>query len=83
MKGKKVNFKSLIISEVKSISERENLNLFLKEEVNEPQSIDIDKDFEEVNPMEFAEEAKKAKTLSEEVSRMKELLDFNNPLLKK
>ena len=83
MKGKSVNFKKLIISEVKSISEKNNLNLLLKEDVEKVNELDIENDFEEVNPSEFAEEAKKVKNLSEEVTRMKELLDFNNPLLKK
>tara|TARA_Y100000389_G_C17465994_1_gene525586 strand:- start:1070 stop:1321 length:252 start_codon:yes stop_codon:yes gene_type:complete len=83
MKGKSVNFKKLIISEVKSISERDNLNLLLKEDIEKVNEVDIENDFEEVNPSDFAEESKKAKNLSEEVTRMKELLDFNNPLLKK
>tara|TARA_B100000900_G_C20548504_1_gene703698 strand:- start:918 stop:1169 length:252 start_codon:yes stop_codon:yes gene_type:complete len=83
MKGKSVNFKKLIISEIKSISERENLNLLLKEDVEATNEVDIVNDFEEVNPLEFAEEAKKAKNLLEEVTRMKELLGLKNPLLKK
>jgi len=81
MKAKKTDIEKLIISEIKSISKKESLNLQLKEE--HEKAVDLEKDFEKVEPSEFAEEAKEAKTLSEEVSRMKELLNFNNPLLKK
>ena len=85
MKGKNVNFEKLIISEVQSIAKEINLNIHLKEgfEITEVSELDLEKDFEEVNTDEFAEESKKAKTLSEEVFRMKELLNFNSPLLKK
>tara|TARA_R110000772_G_scaffold266868_1_gene389936 strand:- start:49 stop:306 length:258 start_codon:yes stop_codon:yes gene_type:complete len=85
MKGKNVNFEKLIISEVQSIAKERNLNIHLKEgvESTEVSELDLEKDFEEVNTDEFAEESKKAKTLSEEVFRMKELLNFNSPLLKK
>tara|TARA_R110001606_G_scaffold374595_3_gene532451 strand:+ start:859 stop:1116 length:258 start_codon:yes stop_codon:yes gene_type:complete len=85
MKGKNVNFEKLIISEVQSIAKEIKLNIHLKEgfEITEVSELDLEKDFEEVNTDEFAEESKKAKTLSEEVFRMKELLNFNSPLLKK
>lgn len=87
MKGNKLNFEKLIISEVKSISKNDNLNIELKEEYqdkyDDTPKVNIEKDFEEVKPEEFIEESKKAKTLSEEVARMKDLLNFNNPLLKK
>jgi len=85
MKGKNVNFEKLIISEVQSIAKEIKLNIHLKEgfEITEVCELDLEKDFEEVNTDEFAEESKKAKTLSEEVFRMKELLNFNSPLLKK
>ena len=85
MKGKNVNFEKLIISEVQSIAKEIKLNIHLKEgfEITEVSELDLEKDFEEVNTDEFAEESKKAKTLSEEVFRMKELLNFNSPLFKK
>jgi len=87
MKRSKVNFEKLIISEVQSISKDDNLKIQLKEEYQDKYADDskmnIEKDFEEVKSEEFAQEAKKVKTLSEEVSRMKDLLNFNNPLLKK
>ena len=85
MKGKNVNFEKLIISEVQSIAKEIKLNIHLKEgfEITEVSELDLEKDFEEVNTDEFAEESKTAKTLSEEVFRMKELLNFNSPLLKK
>jgi hypothetical protein len=51
--------------------------------MNEPTLTFISSDeFEDVNPEEFQEDAEEAKQLSEELSRMKELLSFNNPLLK-
>ena len=87
MKRSKVNFEKLIISEVQSISKDDNLKIQLKEEYQDKYTddskVNIEKDFEEVKSEEFAQEAKKVKTLSEEVSRMKDLLNFNNPLLKK
>lgn len=87
MKRSKVNFEKLIISEVQSISKDDNLKIQLKEEYQDKYAddskVNIEKDFEEVKSEEFAQEAKKVKTLSEEVSRMKDLLNFNNPLLKK
>lgn len=81
MKAKKIDIEKFIISEIKSISKKENLNLQLKE--GRKNDVDLESDFEKVEPSEFAEEAKEAKVLSEEVTRMKELLNFNNPLLKK
>jgi hypothetical protein len=86
MKGNKVNFEKLIISEAQSIIEDDNLSIQLKEEYQGKSTditqLNVEKDFEEVKSEEFAKESKKVKNLSEEVARMKELLNFNNPLLK-
>jgi phosphoribosylformylglycinamidine (FGAM) synthase PurS component len=87
----KEDFNKFIISEIKKISEKENLNFLLKEEnenfyhnniedVQTPKFTKIE--FETVDSQEFAEEAKEVKALSEEIKRMKSLLNFNNPLLK-
>lgn len=88
----KEDFNKFIISEIKKISEKENLNFLLKEENEEscecsdyednetPKFTKIE--FETVDPQEFMEEAKEVKALSEEIERMKSLLSFNNPLLK-
>ena len=57
--------------------------------LGEPEFIKIEfetvspKEFETVSPEEFLNESKEAKTLSKELDRMKQLLNFNNPLLKK
>jgi hypothetical protein len=88
----KINFEKFVISEASKISK----DLHLKEEKqklhecgcgcgccsksNEPEFMQIE--FEMVDPKEFSEEAQEAKTLSEELSRMKQILSFNNPLLK-
>jgi hypothetical protein len=40
-------------------------------------------EFEAVSPEEFLNESKEAKVLSKELDRMKQLLNFNNPLLKR
>lgn len=88
-------FESFIISEAKAISKKEKINLHLKEDKQiahncecdcihcnkEPEFIKIE--FETVHPEEFIQESKEAKMLSEELDRMKQLLSFNNPLLKK
>jgi len=88
-------FESFIISEAKKICKKENINLQLKESKEftnnsesdfeqpkkEPEFVKIE--FETVNPEEFIQESKEAKMLSEELDRMKQLLSFNNPLLKK
>jgi hypothetical protein len=86
MKANNLDFKEFIISEAKSIAKDNGFNIELKEnfksdEVSESK-LNIEDDFEDVNVEELVKESKKAKTLSEEVSRMKDLLNFNNPLLK-
>lgn len=88
----KKDFNKFIISEIKKISEKENLNFLLKEEYedscepNDYQNVESPKftkiEFETVDPQEFVEEAKEVKALSEEIERMKSLLSFNSPLLK-
>lgn len=96
MERNKNNFEKLIISEAIKISEENKLNLHLKEDKQKlhecscgcdscsaeegPEYQQIE--FELVEPDEFAKEAEEASMLSEEVKRMKELLSFNNPLLK-
>ncbi len=89
-------FEKFIISETKKFSEKENINLHLKEDkqtIHEfscecgschqegPEFIKIE--FEPVDSEEFIKESKEVKMLSEELNRMKQLLSFNNPLLKK
>jgi hypothetical protein len=89
-------FEKFIISEAKKLSEKENINLHLKEDKQtmhefscgcgsckheEPEFIKIE--FEPVDSEEFIKESKEVKMLSEELDRMKQLLSFNNPLLKK
>jgi hypothetical protein len=86
MKSNNLDFKEFIISEAKSIAKESGFNIELKEnfksdEVSESK-LNIEDDFEEVNVEELAKESREAKNLSEEVSRMKDLLNFNNPLLK-
>jgi len=87
MKVKSLNFKNFIISEAKSIAKDNNFNIELKENLNVQKTnettLDLKDDFEDVNVEDMLEDSKKAKNLSEEVSRMKDLLSFNNPLLKK
>lgn len=97
MKKESSNFEKLIISEALKISRDKKMNLHLKEEKQklhecscgcdscqsrqeEPEYEAIE--FELVEPQEFAKEAEEASMLSEELKRMKELLSFNNPLLK-
>ena len=89
-------FEKFIISEAKKLSKEKNINLHLKEdkqnihecgcgcdscETKEPEFIKIE--FEPVSSEEFVNESKEAKVLSEELNRMKQLLNFNNPLLEK
>ena len=92
-------FENFIISEAKKLSREKNINLHLKEDKQiihecdcgcdscksedseEPKFIKIE--FEPVSPEEFINESKEAKVLSKELDRMKQLLNFNNPLLKK
>ncbi len=95
-------FEKFIISEIKKISKKENLNFILKEEKNKIHECNsnssctscnnkedyIFKDslskieFENVEPEELQKEIKEVKMISEELSRMKEILSFNNPFLK-
>tara|TARA_R110000803_G_scaffold173343_5_gene236088 strand:+ start:16 stop:339 length:324 start_codon:yes stop_codon:yes gene_type:complete len=57
--------------------------------LGEPEFIKIEfeavspEEFEAVSPEEFLNESKEAKVLSKELDRMKQLLNFNNPLLKR
>lgn len=86
-----------IISEIKKVSKKENLNFILKEEKKTPKescsehscSCCQNKDsyidgieFEDVNPQEIEQEIEEVKMISEELKRMKEILSFNNPFLR-
>lgn len=98
MKFTEKEFKDFIINEAKKlIDNEENFSFETKEDnlnnncgcednltIEPNNSNDFDKleNYEEVNPEEFQEEVEEAKNLSEELTRMKQLLSFNNPLLK-
>ena len=97
MKFSEKDFENFILNEVKKISDENGLSLSLKEDVQKLEECGCDHsenkigaedrflssdNFEEVQPEEFLEEATEVKQLSEELSRMKQLLSFNNPLLK-
>jgi hypothetical protein len=85
------SLENFIINEIQKLSNKDGFNFVLKEEekkksdnksretVKEENFIELEK----VDPKEFKEEAKEAKNISEELGRMKQLLSFNNPLLKK
>jgi hypothetical protein len=93
----KSNLEKLIISEATKIIKENKYNLHLKENVQKihecncgcnscdskpktPEYLNIE--FETVEPYEFAKEAEEASMLSEEINRMKQLLNFNNPFFK-
>lgn len=80
---KKLKFEEFIISEINSICKKEKINLFLKEEYEKNNEVKKTENSEEISSEKFAKEAKEIKTLAEEVSRMKELLNFKSPLLEK
>lgn len=80
MKFNKEDFRKFVLSEVKKIAAKEG---WIKEETIN----NVDKlKFENIVPKEqfikdSKEETKKVKKLAEELKRMKQLLDFRNPLL--
>lgn len=83
MKLNKKDFREFILSETKKVSEEDGLSLVLKESsIIEEEDFLSSTEFEKVDPSEFENEVEEAKMLSEELTRMKELLSFNNPLLK-
>jgi len=85
------SLENFIINEIQKLSNKDGFNFVLKEEEkkksdNKSRETVKEENFtelEKVDPKEFKEEAKEAKNISEELERMKQLLSFNNPLLKK
>jgi hypothetical protein len=74
---KDLEFKKFILKEINSICKEEKINLQLKSSYN---SFSED---EQISKEVFEEDAKELKSLTEEISRMKELLNFKSPLLEK
>jgi len=80
MKFNKKNFEKFVLSEARKLA-------IEKDWMNESDFKDENIIFEEVEPNkehiveESKKETKEAKTLVEELKRMKQLLDFRNPLL--
>jgi len=74
---KDLEFEKFILKEINSICKEEKINLQLKSSDN---SFLED---EQINKEVFEEDAKELKSLTEEISRMKELLNFKSPLLEK
>ena len=74
---KDLEFKKFILKEINSICKEEKINLQLKSSYN---SFSED---EQISKEVFEEDAKELKSLNEEISRMKELLNFKSPLLEK
>jgi hypothetical protein len=77
---------SFELKEEETIQENDNIEECGCDVEQSPEGVGVmvisSDNFEEVNPEEFQEEAEEAKQLSEELTRMKQLLNFNNPLLK-
>ena len=74
---KDLEFKKFLLKEINSICKEEKINLQLKSNYN---SFSED---EQISKEVFEEDAKELKSLTEEISRMKELLNFKSPLLEK
>ena len=74
---KDLEFEKFILKEINSICKEEKINLQLKSSDN---SFLED---EQISKEVFEEDAKELKSLTEEISRMKELLNFKSPLLEK
>lgn len=74
---KDLEFKKFLLKEINSICKEEKINLQLKSSDN---SFLED---EQISKEVFEEDAKELKSLTEEISRMKELLNFKSPLLEK
>jgi hypothetical protein len=74
---KDLEFEKFILKEINSICKEEKINLQLKSGDNSFL------DDEQISKEVFEEDAKELKSLTEEISRMKELLNFKSPLLEK
>ena len=74
---KDLEFKKFLLKEINSICKEEKINLQLKSSDN---SFLED---EQISKEVFEEDAKELKSVTEEISRRKELLNFKSPLLEK
>jgi hypothetical protein len=81
MKFNKTQLKSFILKEAKKLTLEEK---WISEEELPLEGLEYDEVVpkqQEINLQEAKEETEKAKKLAEEIKRMKQLLDFRNPVL--
>tara|TARA_Y100000389_G_C17414440_1_gene492854 strand:+ start:751 stop:990 length:240 start_codon:yes stop_codon:yes gene_type:complete len=76
-----LDFEKFILKEINSICKEESLNLQLN--LSNDNSLNLKEECENVSKEIFEEDTKELKVLTEEICRMKELLNFKSPLLER